>query len=286
MILQQYDAFGCMSGESELIPDNQDRERTISIHQKKLCDNTYATFTISSPSELQVSIDVPCHMSLSLYDDATYYSSCFDQSWIGNHPAYDAYYEWLTSNDSPYRSLFPHSKPERILPKNGKGGGFILDAKNVKHLQNKWPLYNFMIAMRMVSEEFDSIRSWYTMVDLGLHPADALYLSRMFILQEYQRGVYLKKYGNNDGSHWPLSDTEYGNPNGLTNHSFRRFREADLRLTACNSSKIWWDYNLDSGRSPRAVFNPELEVDAERAGLKLYTPIRVIDAFKEYLKGE
>lgn len=281
MIVQRYECLGIKAGAPETIQDYEDRERTIRIHQRPLLNYNLATFTISTPKELQVHINVPCHMSLDLVDDATYYSSCYDRSWIGNHPAGDAYYDWLTSDESPYRRLFTHSKPERILPKDGRGGGFILDAKNVKDLPDKWPLYNFMIAMRMVSEEYESIKTWYTMVDLGLHPADALYLSRMFLLQKYQGSTYLRKYGDNDGHHWPLSDDFYGDSDSFTHHSFSRFRNGDMRITAEASSRIWWDGNY----SERQIFKFTSPPDAQRSGTKFYAPIRVIDAFKEYLEA-
>lgn len=280
MILQQYGDYGQIVDELQSISNDEDRARTISIHRKGLSSDNLATFTVSTPAELRVSIDVHCHASFGLLNDATYYSSCYDQRWVGDHPAGDAYYEWLTSDDSPYRSLFTHSKPERILPKGGRGGGFILDAKNVKDFPNKWPLYNFMIAMRMVSEESDSIKTWHTMVDFGLHPADALYLSRMFILQEHRGNVYLRKYSNNDGSHWPLSDDTYGSY-GKTYHSFRRFREGDMGKAPCGSSEIWWNQAIS-----RKKFVFSGKADETRSNLSLYAPIRIIDAFKEYLKGE
>lgn len=283
MELQHYDGYGSATGESEIIPNDADRERTISIHQQQLYEQTYATFTTSTPSELLVSVDVPCHATFKLMEDATYYSSCFDQSWMGSHPAGDAYYDWMTSDSSPWRTLFKYGKPERILPnKNGQGGGFILDAKIGRELKSKWPIYNFMVAMRMVSEEVDSIKTWHTLVDLGLHPADALYLSRMYLLQNYQGSVYLSKYGLNDGSHWPLSNSECAySADSLVVHSFERFRNG-VMANSNSSSGIWWD----TSKEARPPFVLKIESDVERSAQKFYAPIRVIDAFKEYLKGK
>lgn len=281
MQLQQYDDFGDLKDQSETISDGNDRERTRLIHQSGLLSYNSATFTISTPSELRAAINVACHASLTIPENATYFSSCFDQTWIGDDPAGDAYYDWMTSDESPWRILFKYGKPERILPKSGKGGGFILDAKIVHELGTKWPLYNFMVAMRMVSEESDSIRTWYRMVDLGLHPADALYLSRMFLWTEYEGSPYLVGHNNNDGIHWPLSDSMYGSGDSVS-HSFRRFREGDMNLEYSRSSGIWWD--IGPIHLPR--FNFKGEKDAGRSGQNFYAPHRVIDQFKEYLKGK
>lgn len=283
MQLQQYDDYGGWTGQSETISDGNDRERTRLIHQSGLLSYNSATFTISTPDELRVSINVACHASLTIPENATYFSSCFDQTWIGDDPAGDAYYDWMTSDESPWRLLFKYGKPERILPKGGKGGGFILDAKvvHIDLMDNKWPLYNFMVAMRMVSEESDSIRTWYRMVDLGLHPADALYLSRMFLWTEYEGSPYLVGHNNNDGSHWPLSDTVYGSGDSVS-HSFKRFREGYMNLGSTRSSGIWWD--SDFTRQPRFSF--EGRADAKRSGQDFYAPHRVVDQFKEYLKGK
>jgi len=130
----------------------------------------------------------------------------------------EAYWQFMTGSTSPYRCLFEHGRPERLFFKPDAEGvvrqsGFVMNNIDIVDPQKTTLVYNFVIAMRMVHEYPETIRSWHGFLKLGMDGVAALYLSRMFVFHHRVPDLLIKNQMN-DGCHWPLwfngAEYEYG----------------------------------------------------------------------------
>lgn len=159
--------------------------------------------------------DEICHAQLkSIPKDVNLFASNFDVK-----PGYEveglSYWKWMTGPLSPWRCLFEHGTPEKLFFNEDKDGkkrisGFVMNNVDIVDPKKTTLVYNYCIAMRMIGEYSEYIRSWHYFHDMGVPPHLALYLGRMFrpVLNEPELVTMDQR---NDGCHWPLwfSGAEY-----------------------------------------------------------------------------
>lgn len=233
----------------------KDRERI----KKIICsatDRTLSTWAMASEKELIFFIDTACHAALRIPGNLKLFASCFDTRVTPNEYRKkeekgvseftkengEKFWSFMTGENSPWKKLFEKSYPERIEDKDGQLVGFFMDPE-MAH-QMKGLTLNYCIAMRMVGEERKSIKTWSSLVDLGMREADALYLSRMIVPAKIKAeeviGLY-ESHGHNDTCHWPLLNARYGPSYSkmVASFNFRAFREGDFNFNMGNETHGW-----------------------------------------------
>jgi hypothetical protein len=242
---------------SRKIPDKieEDRERARNA-LLAATDRTMATFMVTTPKTIHLEIDGACHASLSIPKDTQVIASCFEARetekacrklgpWASaGHKLHvpfegvaERYWDWMTGDRSPWRTLFQKERPEAIRDDNGVLIGFFLETE----LAVTYPLHvlNYCIAMRMIGEEREAIKVWDRLVQTGMHEGDALYLSRM--VSEVDDSDLVIPSGNlNNTSHWPLAHVRYLSPYKTFYFSFDRFRNGNPRFDDRTNEVAYW----------------------------------------------
>ncbi len=160
-----------------------------------------------------------CHYDLALTSDSRLSTSKYDMDWkpiilasnFNFQLKYEeqslAFWEWITGDESPWRSLMTAGKPSVITDKNDKMIGYSWTAQQLK--TGNFRLFkNFCIAARQVQESSNNIRLWYSLVKIGVDPNDAFLAASYFT--ESEDGQI---YSNNTkflGDHWPVTLSGHG----------------------------------------------------------------------------
>jgi hypothetical protein len=233
----------------------KDRKRI----EKVLCsatDRTLSTWAMADDKTLTMFIDAACHAAFRIPKGMLLLASCFDTRMTKNECRKKAengvkefskedgekFWSFMTGENSPWKKLFEKSYPERIEDENGQLVGFFMNPETA--YENKGLTLNYCIAMRMVGEERRTIKTWSTLVDLGMREADALYLSRMIAPvtseQEEIKGLYTE-HGYNDTCHWPLLNNRYGPSytKYIGSFNFKAFREGEFNSSLDNETHGW-----------------------------------------------
>jgi hypothetical protein len=254
-------------------------------------DRTMSTFMVTTPKTVHLEIDGACHASLSIPKDVQVIASCFEARdvalasrkinlWSNGklHIPFEGvaekYWEWMTGDNSPWRTLFQKEKPEAIRDDDGVLIGFFLEPQ----LASTYPLHvlNYCIAMRMIGEERETLKMWDRLVKSGMHEGDALYLSRM--VSEVDDSELVTLSGNhNNTSHWPLSHVKFLSANKTFYFSFDRFRNGNPRFNDRTNEIAYW---CDSPEYPDFSFaGIKKEKEDRRAYIDYFKLEDVISAF-------
>ncbi len=246
----------------------QDRLRAINVI-RSATDRTCTTWFTADTSRIAFRIDYACHADLLQHipPEPTIFASCFNTKTDLNamrapmSPNEDeatdlascqveaeAYWDFIAGPTSPWKMLFQHSLPEKILSEEGEIVGFFLDTKNLKgdsHGLRKL-LYNFCIAMRMVGEERSTIRMFYRLkTEHEMENVDAMFLARMISSVKNFNGEEIEDErgscslaGLNDSCHWPIGFSTWCEKG---NFSFKKFREGTPDFSRSNEVAFWFD---------------------------------------------
>lgn len=239
--------------EEEAVGIAEDRERAVNLLRTAI-DRTLTTWFISDKTRMIYRHDYACHAGLveNMLTEPLVFASCFNarkglQServrFLPNEVAAndikdvsEKYWDFIMGPDSPWRLLFKIAPPEKITMEDGTLVGFFLEPSTVA----KYPklTLNLCIAARMIGEERTTIKMWADLVDRGMHPADALYLSRMikWSTEEGLEGLVTTR-SHNDSSHWPLLFSAYWKEGYF---SFERFRNGTPDLSEIVETHYWF----------------------------------------------
>lgn len=218
--------------EKDLGPIPEDKEAALLELFAKPLKNSYqncSRWVASYPDEWDVHSNTICHAALRpIREGINLFASNFDVH-EGDEELGERYWDWITGDESPYRSLFENGRPEKIFGTEGTQTGFRMNCTDIVDPKKTTLLYNFCIAMRMIHECSREIRMWDQLVNRGMHPVDALYLGRMISIT----GDTCVFDDANDGSHWPLWFKSYGNwYNGRSDYNYIDFEK--LRTSTPN----------------------------------------------------
>lgn len=176
-----------------------------------------------------------CHAGFRVSKGTLRVASNFDVL-PGYEEAAEIYWDFMTSQNSPWRKVFEDKTPEKIFARDGTQSGFWLDGPTA--YKNTRLTKNFCIGMRMIHERPDTIKDFATFVEKGVPPYVALPMSAdVRVLGD----LCTSSFGN-QGSHWPIDD----------DFSFKKFRDGDAKDS--NSSPFGdgcLDFSFDKMRAKK-----------------------------------